>query len=117
MRTGEWKLAGIVIEDLHPATLEGVAARLRETPNEFEELVYRETEIDALWSLTDLAIATMADRRNGRPSGEKPNDDDPKVANLVALRGLFDEAHELIATGRPGEAAEVISSAIRLTSE
>ena len=53
-----------VIEDMSPATIAGVASRLLASDT-FEELVYRECELDALWTLADIAIVAMPDARLG----------------------------------------------------
>lgn len=80
------------IEDLLPGTIEAVAGRLL-TSSTFEELVYRESEMDALFTLVDIAIKTA---RHGNEIGPPP---DPSLAiaspDLYRLRDLIFSAHDL----------------------
>lgn len=102
-----------VIEDLLPETIEGVAKRLL-VSSTFEELVYRECELDALWTLCDIALEMVALRESGhyeRPWQGIPTGD---ASNLVTLRAMFEEAHEFAADARTEDAARVLRDAARL---
>lgn len=73
------------VEDLAPATVEAVIARLHSS-TDFNHLVYREAELDALWSLADMAA------RRSEPHAER-------------LVELLWSAHDLVGEGRPDAAA------------
>ena len=76
------------IERLDSPTVGRVIALIRRS-GETEELVYREAEIDALWSLADVAAWS------GRAAAESA---------LVLLW----EAHEAVGHARPGEAVDAL---------
>lgn len=96
------------IEDLLPATIEGVADRLL-TSRTFEELVYRESEMDALFTLVDIAIKTA---RHGNEIGPPP---DPALLiaspDLYRLRDLIFAAHDLTHEDQQDEAAALLRKA------
>lgn len=101
------------VDDLRPETIEGVAARLVDSFS-FEELVYRECELDALWTLCDIALEMATLRSRGQHTGRweaVPVDDE---ANLVRLRSMFEQAHEFAVGARTHEAAEILREAARL---
>lgn len=77
-----------VIEDYSPQTLRALAARV-EKSTAFEQLIYRESELDEVWRLIDgdLAIAASAGAQS------------PQVQRLAALRELIVDAHDLIGNG------------------
>jgi hypothetical protein len=70
----------VTIEDLAPAVVEAVIARINVSTN-FTHLVYRESELDALWSLADMAARRAA----------------PGADRLVELLWA---AHDLVGEGR-----------------
>ena len=79
------------IEDLSPATLAAMAERLRHSVSA-EHCVYRETELDQLWRLADVAI--------GAGVGS------PFWSSLPTLRTAIVEAHDLAGIElKPREAA------------
>jgi hypothetical protein len=104
-----------IIQDLLPETIEGVAARLL-VSDSFEELVYRECELDALWTLADIAIGVTAAQQTGHmvkawqdlPAGSE--------TDLVMVRALFEQAHELAVDAQTHEAAAALHEAARLCS-
>ncbi|MBO0685806.1 MAG: hypothetical protein J2P45_21890 [Candidatus Dormibacteraeota bacterium] len=79
----------VEVRELEPLTVSRVIAQL-EVSTEFEHLVYRESELDALWSLADMAA------RAGRPGAER------------ALALLW-QAHDQVGDGRPAEAVEALA--------
>jgi hypothetical protein len=61
---------------------------------DFEHLVYREAELDALWSLTSFQLS---------------NEDDVEKRKAVErLHLCVHRAHDLVATGQPKAAAEIL---------
>ena len=99
------------IEDLLPATIEGVAARLL-TSTTFEELVYRESEMDALFTLVDIAIKTA---RHGNQIGPPPSSEAPIASpDLYRLRGLIFEAHDLTHEDQVEKAAALLREAAEI---
>jgi hypothetical protein len=76
-------------------TLWSIIAHM-EVSTDFEHLVYREAELDAIWSITGFFLVT-----------------DPNSSQLEAVRQLragAHKAHDLVADRRPAEAAEVLRS-------
>ena len=96
------------IENLLPATIEGVAERLL-TSHTFQELVYRESEMDALFTLVDIAIKTA---RHGNTIGPPP---DPHALlaspDLYSMRDLIFAAHDMTHDDRTAEAADLLRQA------
>lgn len=96
------------IEDLLPATIEGVAERLL-TSHTFEELVYRESEMDALFTLVDIAIKTA---RHGNEIGPQPDPTLPIASpDLYRLRDLIFSAHDLTHDDQTEQAASLLREA------
>lgn len=102
-----------IIDDLLPETIEGVAARLM-VSDSFEKLVYRECELDALWSLADIAIEMTALRETGHRIKAWQVLPEGSEMNLVMLRSLLERAHVLTVIAEPVQAAEVLHEAARL---
>ena len=96
------------IENLLPATIEGVAERLL-TSHTFQELVYRESEMDALFTLVDIAIKTA---RHGNEIGPPP-DPTQLIASpdLYRLRDLIFAAHDLTHDDQREAAASLLREA------
>jgi hypothetical protein len=82
----------VPVRDCSPETLQAVAERL-EVSTTFEHLVYREAELDAIWSLTGFFLAQTQD-----PSREA----------LVRLQEAAHQAHDLVGQKRPREAAALL---------
>ena len=76
----------VAVRDLSPETLRRVIAHL-EVSTDFEHLVYRESELDAIWSLAGFL-----------PGDEK----------IHRLRQIAHQAHDLIAARRPRDAATLL---------
>ncbi|HEY1240729.1 MAG TPA: hypothetical protein VGF16_09245 [Bryobacteraceae bacterium] len=81
----------VAVRDFSPATLDAIAAHL-EVSTDFEHLVYREAELDAIWSLTGFALGQRAD------------------AALARLHETSHRAHDLVGEGRAREAAALLRS-------
>lgn len=95
--------------------MEAVASRLL-VSDTFEKLVYRECELDALWSLADIAVEMMTLKETGnRIAAWQPVSDNGE-RNLVMLRALLEKAHDLTVAARPIEAAEVLREAAQLSA-
>jgi hypothetical protein len=80
------------VEALTPRTVEDVIDRL-EASRDFDHLVYRESEVDALWSLADMAV------RRREP-------------NAQTLLDLLWAAHERIGEGRTTAAVTELNSVV-----
>ncbi len=89
------------VEELTPVTVSEVAARIA-VAVDFEDLVYRESEIDALWSLADIARRDAALARSA---------DAERWAEVLRLIGT---AHDLIPDGRCAEAATILRQVLPL---
>jgi hypothetical protein len=84
----------VPIQDYTPATLRAVVAQL-EGSTTVDHLVYRESELDALWTLLDREVQ-MA-QRNGE--GED------RIEELQRLFAAAQDAHDLVAAEDPAAAA------------
>jgi len=91
-----------VVEDLSPATIEGVAARLAHSTT-FTELVSRECELDALWTLCDIALSHAL-------AGSESSDRD----TLLGLRTLIGEALSALSGSNRDEATRLALEASAL---
>lgn len=100
------------VEKLSRATIEGVANRLIASSS-FAEFVYREAEMDALFTLVDIAIH-IGRTRGGGPEMEPPNFMVPSERHLAPIRELIFAAHDLTHDNRVVEAAELLRKAARL---
>lgn len=89
------------VDDLHADTVAAVADRT-EVATSFAELIYRESEVDALWSLVDIQV------RQAEVNGS------PELARWLQIRDLLWQAHDLIPEGRVVESAAVLRSLIPL---
>lgn len=82
----------VTVRDLSPETLRTVIAHL-EVSTDFEHLVYREAELDAIWSITEFLL------------GNSNSHDGEKVERLHAE---IHRAHDLVAARRPDAAAALL---------
>jgi hypothetical protein len=99
------------VADLRPASFESVADRLVVSTT-FEELVYRESEMDALFTLVDIAVKEAERARaDTLPAGAEPSG---LEQSLRALRTLIFSAHDLSHDDRNEEAAAVLRDAAEL---
>jgi hypothetical protein len=85
----------VSVRDFSPETLREMIEHL-EASTEFEHLVYRESELDAVWSITGFAL--------------KYESDAIQRTNLVRMHEIAHVAHDLVADRRPKEAAEILRS-------
>ena len=79
----------VSVRDFAPATLQAIVAQL-DASTEFEHLVYREAELDAIWSITGFALSQSPDEAVER------------------LHQAAHRAHDLVGEGRPREAAALL---------
>jgi hypothetical protein len=83
----------VAVTDLSAETLRSIIAHL-EVSTDFEHLVYRESELDAIWSLAGFLV-------NREP--------DPTLHDKVLhLRSVAHRAHDLVAARLPRDAAELL---------
>ena len=82
----------VAVQDFSAGTLRRIVAHLQAS-TDFEHLVYREAELDAIWSITGFALAG----------------NDSEREELLRLHQAAHQAHDLVAAKRPGEAAELLS--------
>lgn len=100
------------VDDLQPETIEGVAERTAQSVG-FAELVYRECEINALWSLADIGLSGSDHRATGSwaVGGAQLS-----RSLLARLRERFEEAYRLLAESATSEASKVLVDAAVLSS-
>lgn len=83
----------ITVESFSVDVLRSLVAHL-EASQDFEHLVYREAELDALWSLTAFCLL---------------DEDDMEKRKAVELLHLcVHRAHDLVAAGQPEAAAAIL---------
>ena len=80
----------VTVTDFSPETLRSIIAHL-EVSTDFEHLVYREAELDAIWSITGFFLR------------DAPDSDHVKLLHDGAHR-----AHDLVADRRPQDAAALL---------
>ena len=85
----------VTVNDSSEETLRELIAVL-EVSTDFEHLIYRESELDAVWSIAGFALR-----------------DEPNAIRREAIARLRDTAHvahDLVAERRPREAADKLKS-------
>lgn len=83
----------VSVQDFSAETLRSVVAHL-EASSEFEHLVYREAELDAIWTIAGFFLVN-----------------EPRSSQRETVRRLHagvHRAHDLVAASQPGAAAEVL---------
>ena len=83
----------VSVKDFSQETLRNVIAHLKASTS-FEHLVYREAELDAIWTITGFFLAN-----------------EPASSRRDAVKRLHagaQKAHDLVAERRPGAAAAVL---------
>lgn len=83
----------VTVRDFSSETLRSIAAHL-DVSTDFEHLVYREAELDAIWSITGFFLAQQRDAA-GREA-------------VARLHEGAHRAHDLVGEGRPREAAVLL---------
>jgi len=116
MKEDAWDESDAVpIEGLTSETIEGVALRLRDSKT-FTARTNREAELDALWTLADIASNGM---RSAQWMGAAfpPLEALPRATadDFATLSELIFRAHDLNADDRADEAADVLIEAAQLT--
>jgi hypothetical protein len=100
-----------VIEDLSPATFEGLATRLTHSAS-FAELVSRECELDALWTLCDIELTYS---HGGSAASQTPGSEATSSREiLLGLRTLVGEALSALAASDLDETARLVLEASAL---
>jgi hypothetical protein len=83
----------VSVKDFSPETLRNVVAHLKASTS-FEHLVYREAELDAIWTISGFFLA---------------NEPASRLREAVkALHAGAHRAHDLVAERQPGAAATVL---------
>ena len=83
----------VAVEDFSKSTLSELVAHL-EKSTQFEHLVYREAELDAVWSITGFYLGS---ERNA--AGRE---------RLERVHEAAHEAHDLVGARKPQDAASVL---------
>jgi len=83
----------VPVIDFTPETLRSIVAHL-EVSTDFEHLVYREAELDAIWSITGFFLMNEPDSA--------------RFALVSSLHEGAHRAHDFIAACRPRDAADVL---------
>jgi hypothetical protein len=84
----------VTVRDFSPETLGAIVVQL-EASTDFEHLVYREAELDAIWSITGFALVGQALPPANREFAAR-------------LHAGAHRAHDLVGDGRPREAAALL---------
>jgi hypothetical protein len=85
----------VSVKDFSTDTLRNIVAHLKASTS-FEHLVYREAELDAIWTITGFFLA---------------NEPASRVRDAVKrLHAGAQKAHDLVAEQRPGAAATVLEA-------
>lgn len=88
------------IENFSDLTIQVLAERMARSATP-EQFIYRESEMDELWRLLDIAV------RAGDPDGLRDRE------KLHMMRDLVHRAHDLVGMeGKPKEAAEALREAL-----
>jgi hypothetical protein len=85
----------VAVRDFSPGTLQTIVKHL-EVSTAFEHLVYREAELDAIWSITGFFLT------------QRPNP--ARRDAVMRLHEGAHRAHDLVGEGRPREAAILLST-------
>lgn len=85
----------VTVSDFSAETLRRIIAHL-EASTEFEHMVYREAELDAIWSITGFFLTTAGESEE-RGLAER-------------LHAAAHEAHDLVADGRAKDAATLLQT-------
>ena len=84
----------VPVEDFSDDTLRNIVAHLEESES-FEHFVYRESELDELCRLVEMALR-----------GSRGPVDEQRRGRWQAIFDAAREAHDLVGTEQPGRAAE-----------
>ena len=83
----------VTVADFSSETLQSMIAHLQFS-TAFEHLVYREAELDALWTITGFYLRAPPDSDQRR--------------QVILLHDGAHQAHDLVADGRPRDAAAIL---------
>ncbi|MCW3838334.1 hypothetical protein ACFQ1E_20005 [Sphingomonas canadensis] len=88
------------IENMSDLTIQTLVDRIQRSRTD-EQFIYRESELDELWRLVDIAL------RAGDPDGLRD------AAQLRQMRDAIHRAHDLVGMeGKPAEAAAALRGAL-----
>lgn len=88
------------VDNLSDLTLQTLVDRIARSTSE-EHFIYRETELDELWRLADMAVSR----------GDLVGHRSPE--QVLAMRAAIHRAHDLVGMdGKPLEAAEALRAAL-----
>jgi hypothetical protein len=83
----------VAVRNFSPETLAAIATQL-DASTDFEHLVYREAELDAIWSITGFFLEVRPDAA--------------EQGAVERLHAAAHRAHDLVGEGRPREAAALL---------
>ena len=83
----------VPVTDFSPETLRTIVGHL-EVSTDFEHLVYREAELDAIWSITGFFLRDTPDSKQRH--------------QVQLLHDTAHQAHDLVADRRPRDAATLL---------
>jgi hypothetical protein len=83
----------VIVRDFSPDTLRSIIAHL-DVSSQFEHLIYREAELDGIWSLTGSFLLSVRDLSEHDA--------------VQQLHAGVHSAHDLVAENRPEAAAAVL---------
>lgn len=83
----------VPVADFEPETLSNIVAHL-EASTDFEHLVYREADLDAIWSLLGFSFDSEWDALRRKA--------------LLALRDVAHRAHDLVGQRKPFDAGDCL---------
>lgn len=89
------------VTDLEPETIRAVAERTAEAET-FSDLIYRESEVDAMWTLVDIQVR------------QAEINDLPTLPGWIEIRRRLWEAHDFIPEGHVKESAAMLHSIVDL---
>ena len=88
----------VSVQDFSADTLRNIIAHLKASSS-FEHLVYREAELDAIWTITGFFVAN-------EPASSTRDE-------VNRLHAGAHKAHDLVAERRPGAAAKVLEAFVQ----
>ncbi len=88
------------VDNMSDLTIQTLVDRIQRSTTD-EQFIYRETELDELWRLVDMA------QRQGDPEGRRD------AEQLQSMRDMVHRAHDLVGMeGKPVEAAAALREAL-----
>jgi hypothetical protein len=91
----------VPVQDCSPATLRALIALLERSVT-FDHLIYRESEMDALWTQAEMGVRAARSRHASAD----------EVESLERMFAAAQAAHDLVAAGAPERAAARLREAL-----